>query len=50
LDFRPDLTAVPLEDAEFRNTTIDIVVRRRRPPRVVKAFVDVLVAEIKSLP
>ena len=45
-----DLTAVPLEDAEFRNTTIDIVVRRRRPPRVVKAFVDVLVAEIKSLP
>jgi DNA-binding transcriptional LysR family regulator len=45
-----DLTAVPLEGAEFRNTTIDIVVRRRRPPRVVKAFVDVLVAEIKSLP
>jgi DNA-binding transcriptional LysR family regulator len=45
-----DLTAVPLEDPEFRNTTIDIVVRRRRLPRVVKAFVDVLVAEIKSLP
>jgi DNA-binding transcriptional LysR family regulator len=45
-----DLAAVALEDAAFRNTTIDIVVRRRRLPRVVKAFVDVLVAEIKSLP
>jgi len=45
-----ELAAVALDDADFRNTTIDIVVRRRRLPRVVKAFVDVLVAEIKSLP
>ena len=45
-----ELAAVALEDAEFRNTVIDIVVRRRRLPRVVKSFVDVLVAEIKSMP
>ncbi|HLY06634.1 MAG TPA: LysR family transcriptional regulator [Rhizomicrobium sp.] len=44
-----DIVPVALEDAEFRDTTIDIVVRRGRLPRVVKAFVDVLVAEIRSL-
>jgi DNA-binding transcriptional LysR family regulator len=45
-----DLAAVAFEDAEFRNTTIDIVVRRGRLARVVKAFVEVLAAEISSLP
>lgn len=45
-----DLAAVAIEDAEFRDTTIDIAVRRGRLPRVVRAFVDVLVAEIGSLP
>ena len=33
------LAAVALEDMEFRNTAIDIVVRRRRLPRVVTSFV-----------
>ncbi|HEX3430784.1 MAG TPA: LysR family transcriptional regulator [Rhizomicrobium sp.] len=45
-----DLAAVPIAEPEFRDTTIDIVVRRRRLPRVVKAFADMLVGEIKSMP
>lgn len=43
------IKTVPLSEALFRNATIDIIVlRRRRLPRLVKAFVDVLIAEIKA--
>jgi DNA-binding transcriptional LysR family regulator len=42
------LKAIPLTDSAFRDATIDIIVlRKRRLPRVVKAFADVLIAEIK---
>jgi DNA-binding transcriptional LysR family regulator len=43
------LVALPLLDSTFRATTIDIIVlRKRRLPRVVKAFADILIAEIRA--
>jgi DNA-binding transcriptional LysR family regulator len=46
-----ELRAVALSDAPFRDATIDVVVlRKRRLPRVVKAFADILIAEIKAQP
>lgn len=45
------LKVVPLADAPFRDSTIDLIVlRRRRLPRVVKAFADVLIEEISASP
>ena len=42
-----ELRAVPLAGAVFADATIDVIVlRKRRLPRVVKAFVETLVAEI----
>jgi len=44
-----ELTAVPLAEAVFRDATIDVIVlRKRRLPRVVKAFVETLAAEISA--
>ena len=43
------IKTVPLSEPPFRNATIDIIVlRRRRLPRLVKAFVDALIGEIKA--
>ncbi len=45
------LKIVPLADAPFRESTIDVIVlRRRRLPRVVKAFADVLIEEVSAAP
>jgi DNA-binding transcriptional LysR family regulator len=45
------LRAIPLAEDAFRNTTIDVIVlRKRRLPRVVKAFVEMLIAEIALTP
>ncbi len=42
-----EMKAIPLADAAFRDTTLDIIVlRKRRLPRVVRAFADMLIAEI----
>jgi DNA-binding transcriptional LysR family regulator len=42
-----ELRAIPLAGAVFRDATIDVIVlRKRRLPRVVKAFVETLLAEI----
>lgn len=46
-----ELKAVALDDAPFRDATIDVVVlRKRRLPRVVKAFADMLTVEIQARP
>jgi DNA-binding transcriptional LysR family regulator len=44
-----DLRMIPLVGAAFRDATIDIIVlRKRRLPRVVKAFVEHLIQEIAA--
>ncbi len=44
-----ELRAIALDDPPFRDATIDVVVlRKRRLPRVVKAFADILIAQIQS--
>lgn len=44
-----DLRMIPLLGAAFRDATIDIIVlRKRRLPRVVKSFVDLLIQEIAA--
>ncbi|HEY3776848.1 MAG TPA: LysR family transcriptional regulator [Rhizomicrobium sp.] len=46
-----ELKAIPLEDTPFRDATIDVIVlRTRRLPRVVKAFADILIAQIRAQP
>ena len=46
-----EMKAVAIGEAAFREATLDIVVlRKRRLPRVVKAFADMLIAEIKTEP
>ncbi|HTW36726.1 MAG TPA: LysR family transcriptional regulator [Rhizomicrobium sp.] len=46
---RGQLKIVPLAGTAFRDTTIDIVVlRKRRLPRIVRAFADVLIQEIRA--
>jgi DNA-binding transcriptional LysR family regulator len=46
---RGHLKIVPLAGTAFRDTTIDIVVlRKRRLPRIVRAFADVLIQEIRA--
>jgi DNA-binding transcriptional LysR family regulator len=41
------LTAIPIAGAEFLDATIDVLVlRKRRLPRVVKAFAETLIAEM----
>jgi DNA-binding transcriptional LysR family regulator len=43
------LAAIPLSAPAFRDATIDIIVlRKRRLPRIVKAFADILISEIKA--
>jgi DNA-binding transcriptional LysR family regulator len=43
------LTAIAIAGSAFRDATIDIIVlRKRRLPRVVKAFADVLIGEIRT--
>ncbi len=43
------LAVLPFAGAALRNTTIDVIVlRKRRLPRIVKAFADVLIEEIRS--
>jgi hypothetical protein len=45
------MQALALADAPFREATLDIIVlRKRRLPRVVKAFADMLIAEIGAEP
>jgi DNA-binding transcriptional LysR family regulator len=46
----PDaLKAIPIAGSAFHDATIDIIVlRKRRLPRVVRAFADILIAEIKA--
>lgn len=42
-----EMKALAFADAAFRETTLDIIVlRKRRLPRVVRAFADMLIAEI----
>jgi DNA-binding transcriptional LysR family regulator len=42
-----ELKSVALADAPFREATIDIIVmRKRRLPRVVKSFAEILIAEV----
>jgi DNA-binding transcriptional LysR family regulator len=46
-----EMKALALADAAFRETTLDIIVlRKRRLPRVVRAFADMLIAEIGAEP
>jgi DNA-binding transcriptional LysR family regulator len=46
---RGKLKTVPLADPAFRDTTIDVVVlRKRRLPRLVRAFAEVLIQEIRA--
>jgi DNA-binding transcriptional LysR family regulator len=46
-----EMRAITLADAAFRDTTLDIIVlRKRRLPRVVRAFADLLIAEIGAEP
>jgi len=46
-----EMQAVSIADAAFRETTLDIIVlRKRRLPRVVRAFADMLIAEIGAEP
>jgi len=46
---RGGLCIVAIRDAALRDTTIDVVVlRKRRLPRVVKAFADLLVSEMAA--
>jgi DNA-binding transcriptional LysR family regulator len=46
-----ELKVAALAEPPFRDATIDVVVlRKRRLPRVVKAFADMLIAEIRAEP
>jgi DNA-binding transcriptional LysR family regulator len=46
-----ELKVVVLAEPPFRDATIDVVVlRKRRLPRIVKAFADMLIGEIRSEP
>jgi DNA-binding transcriptional LysR family regulator len=46
-----EMKAVALADPAFRDATLDIIVlRKRRLPRVVRAFADMLIAEIGAEP
>jgi DNA-binding transcriptional LysR family regulator len=46
---RVPLKAIPLVGSAFRDSTIDVIVlRKRRLPRIVKAFAEVLIEEIRS--
>lgn len=45
------IEAIALDDPPFRDATIDVaVLRKRRLPRVVKAFADILIAKIQVQP
>lgn len=44
-----NLRMIPLQEAVFRDATVDVIVpRRRRLPRVVKAFADCLIQEVAA--
>jgi DNA-binding transcriptional LysR family regulator len=46
---RAPLKAIPLVGAAFGDSTIDVIVlRKRRLPRIVRAFAEVLIEEIRS--
>lgn len=46
-----EMKAVAISDQAFRETTLDIIVlRKRRLPRIVRAFADLLIAEIGAEP
>ena len=46
-----NIRIIPLAGAAFQNATIDIIVlRKRRLPRVVRAFVQLLIQEIAATP
>ena len=46
-----EMKAITIADAAFRETTLDIIVlRKRRLPRVVRTFAEMLIAEIGAEP
>jgi DNA-binding transcriptional LysR family regulator len=46
-----EITALALADAPFREATLDVIVlRKRRLPRVLRTFADMLIAEIGAEP
>lgn len=46
-----EMQMLPFADPAFRDTTLDVIVlRKRRLPRVVRAFADILVTEISAEP